>query len=1031
MDQKKERGRPASSKFEALFLHIIRLLKSDVTDFCDLETTNDKTTIVAQDGSLATVLRFNGVKSLLGRDEYENYVWRFSETLSAFFNVPGYQLQVVFTRDMDVRPELNIVAQQQRATAERIGLDINDLIDEQLDRCVNYCHQEDCYLVFWTRPSLLSEFEIKRHIKETNDFRAKTDWPVARNAQNLLAPISTLLEQHATYVTKLAAELSSQQLGCSVEVLEVGEALRAIKKSVYPDEVGNDWQASYPGQPIPFRWKTNDDPTDKSNLLYPPLPAQIMTSSAEIGGRGSILPDPTTVRVGSRVYAPLSMLVPPQDPKYFGELFAALNMVSTREQGRFRAMPWSVSFMLASDGLSGLMLRKLGSSLAIFSPTNNKAINGALNALTDYKNNGGCVVKLRLTAMTWSSNLTAESIAELDLRKRQLRKALEGWGNMTVSEKDGNPMIPFQSCAVGLTTQHVGTPCPAPIDDAVRMLPLTRPASPFDPKQCSVFFRSQDGKALLFPRFSQEQTTWITLIAGRPGSGKSVTLNYLNLQSCVNPGLNQLPYMAIIDIGISSEGVINVIRDALPENMRHLAVYKRLQNSREYCINVLDTPLGQRKPLPKDRQFMQNFVTMLVTPPERKGNAYEHMSSFVGRVIDKAFELKMDNREGSDPILYHTHSAPSVDRALQEVGFHPSEIITWWEIVDTLFKADRLYEAEIAQRYAVPTLPDLSAAAMTLKDEYDELRIDGMSVITIFTIGISEAMGDFPIFSQQTRFDIGSARVIALDLQEVAQGVGTEADHKRISLMYMAARQCFMKKIAFAHEEIDFIEPLYREHFHRIADELVDEKKSLVADEYHRTGKQPILDGQFLTDGREGRKWKLEICLSSQRLDDFSEGLREIATTVLVFSGADLNKLKDISDIERANYDRHVTGPSLHGTTFLCRVDTISGKYSQLFTLTLGAKTLWALSTTAEDRKLRSLLYAALPGAQARAALARHFPSGSARSRIEALRKASKAPSQLAFLNDDQPDEITKGIADAIIEEELGGAFFTQRPGAA
>ncbi|MDR2208076.1 MAG: hypothetical protein LBE22_03780 [Azoarcus sp.] len=1026
--KKTKRGR-SSGKFEAILLHILKILKSDVTDFCDLETTNDKITIVAQDGSLATVVRFNGVKALLGRDEFEEHVWRFSEALSAFFNVPGYQIQIIFTRDMDVRPELDVIVQQQYATAERIGLDIRDLIDEQLERNASYCYQEDCYLVFWTRPALLAEAEIKRHIQETNDFREKADWPITRDAQNVLAPIATLLEQHATYVSKIVAELSSPQLGCNVEVLEVGEALRAIKKSVYPDEVCNGWQAAYPGRPIPLRWKTNEDPADKSALLYPPLPSQIMTSSAEVGGRGSVIPDPTTVRVGSRVYAPLVMLVPPQKPKYFGELYDALNMAGTQDLGSIRAMPWSVSFMLSSDGLNGFTLRKLGASFAVFSPTNNKAVHAALEALTDYKNNGGCVVKLRIAAMTWSTDLSAEAITELNKRKRQLRAALEGWGGMIVSEKDGNPMVPFQSCAVGLSPQHVGPPCPAPVDDVIRMLPLTRPASPFDPKQCSVVFRSKDGKALLYPRFSQEQTTWITLFGGRPGSGKSVALNFLNLQSCLTPGLNRLPYMAIIDVGISSEGFINVIRDALPENMLHLAVYKRLQNSREYCINILDTPLGQRQPLPKDRQFMQNFVTMLVTPPERKGNAYEHMSSFAGRVIEKAFILKMDNKEGSEPLHYHANTSALVDRALEEIGFKPSEIITWWEIVDILFKADKLHEAEIAQRFAVPTLPDLSSAAMSLKDEYSGMKIGehGMSIIDIFTIGVSEAVSDYPIFSQHTQFDIGSARLISLDLQEVAQGSGTDADHKRVSLMYMAARQCFMKKIAFSHEELGFIQPLYKDHFLRLADELMDAKKSLIADEYHKTGKQPILDDQFLTDGREGRKWKLEIGLSSQKLDDFSDGMREIATTIFCFAGANLNVLQNVTDIERLSYHRHVTGPSSNGTTLLCRVETTSGSFSQLFTLTLGAKTLWALSTTAEDRKLRSLLYAQLPGAQARAALARNFPTGSARSYIEMLRKQTTAPSKKAFLDDDEPDEITQSIATAIIEEELSGKFTMQR----
>lgn len=74
-------------------------------------------------------------------------------------------------------------------------------------------------------------------------------------------------------------------------------------------------------------------------------------------------------------------------------------------------------------------------------------------------------------------------------------------------------MIAFQTNALGLTTQHIGEPCPAPLDDAIALLPLTRPASPFSTG--STIYRSLDGKILRYQRFSSEQTTWITLISGR------------------------------------------------------------------------------------------------------------------------------------------------------------------------------------------------------------------------------------------------------------------------------------------------------------------------------------------------------------------------------------------------------------------------------------------------------------------------------------------------------------------------------------
>ncbi|WP_144175912.1 hypothetical protein, partial [Pseudomonas sp. Kh13] len=86
----------------------------------------------------------------------------------------------------------------------------------------------------------------------------------------------------------------------------------------------------------------------------------------------------------------------------------------------------------------------------------------------------------------------------------------------------------------------LGDPAAAPLGDAVAMLPLTRPASPF--QEGSTIYRSLDGKILKYQRFSSQQTTWITLIAGKPGSGKSVLMNNNHFESCLMPGLTGLPY---------------------------------------------------------------------------------------------------------------------------------------------------------------------------------------------------------------------------------------------------------------------------------------------------------------------------------------------------------------------------------------------------------------------------------------------------------------------------------------------------------
>jgi len=456
--------------------------------------------------------------------------------------------------------------------------------------------------------------------------------------------------------------------------------------------------------------------------------------------------------------------------------------------------------------------------------------------------------------------------------------------------------------------------------------------------------------------------------------------------------------------------------------MRYLAIYKRLQNSERDCINPLDTPLGKREPLPKDREFIKNFITILVTPPERRGKPYEGMSSFVGRIIDLAYQKKSDKVDKGSPETYKPGHNAVVDEAVAKIGYRVLPATTYWELVDALFKAGYIYEAEVAQRYAVPTLNDLVSVASSeeVESEYGGVMVEnGRPLIKAFTIGIREAVSDYPIFSSHTRFDIGSARVISLDLQDVAI-IGSDSAYKQTALMYMIARQSFMKKVAFSKEDLPYFDDLYKPYYERLINDIVDDYKVLCMDEFHKTGGHEGLKLQVLTDGGEARKWNLEIILASQLMEDFGE-LTKIATALFILdSGTEetrrwLRENIGLSPVEESALVNYVHGANIHGSTFLARFSTKNATYSQLFTMTAGAMRLWALSTTAEDRKLRSLLYDAMPRHEARRLLAKRFPSGSCKKVVERLKQETFRDAE--FVDDDMESSVIERLAKELIHE--------------
>ena len=229
-----------------------------------------------------------------------------------------------------------------------------------------------------------------------------------------------------------------------------------------------------------------------------------------------------------------------------------------------------------------------------------------------------------------------------------------------------------------------------------------------------------------------------------------------------------------------------------------------------------------------------------------------------------------------------------------------------------------------------------------------------------------------------------------------------------------------MKKVAFSKEDLPQFDPLYRSFYERLINDIVDESKILCMDEFHKTGGHDGLKLQVLTDGREARKWNLEIILASQLMEDFGELTKIATTTFILDAGTEetrgwLRKNIGLSDVEENALINHVHGANADGATFLARFATKNATYTQLFTMTAGAMRLWALSTTAEDRKLRGLLYDAMPRPDARRLLARRFPGGSCKKLVERLKVEQFSGAD--FIDDEMSASVVERLSKELINE--------------
>lgn len=1037
------------NKYENILLHMMSKWQPQITDFCDLETVDgipadhqkkikDRQILVYQDGSCASVLKFNGIKSLMTRNDFEDLLDRMYLTLEPFLRRKGHQVQVLFRRDLDASERLNRMAASQKATLDRLNLDLHDLLDEEVEKYAQYVYEEDTYFVLYSRPALLDRVEIQMDSENKGKLRKTYHLPDFSDGQNLLRPISYLYERHEAFVAKFCDDLNSHQLGIDVERMDINSALREIKRTANRNGTHPTWKPIIPGNGVSPLWNESEDLDSAGKILYPKLPDQILNEPATLGRKKDLnIPDDEFIRIGDRVYAPLVLTTPPtSNRETFNSLFNALNRAETVQNGQRRAIPFSVSFLLEGDGMNIGTFKTIFSNIFAFTSEQNRNINLATKELREYVRDGGCVVKLRIGLMTWSDS-DPVSVQELKLRKNKLKNAIEGWSSARYKVISGDAAYSWQSNCLALSYRHSGKPCSGPLNRVLQLLPLTRPASSFP--HGTILSRSLDGAILPLEPFSPEQTTWIDLFAGKPGMGKSVLMNYLNLKSCQASGLKRLPYIFVADIGVSSGGCIDLIRQALPPEKRHLVVYKRIQNTEEYGINVMDVPLLQDFPLQREMQFKAGFITALVTPPELD-RPEAGMTGFVTRVLREAYLLARDDTEKGHPKQYTRFQDKEVDEAVSKLGYdlNGSINISYKELARRFFAKGMYHECELVQRYAVPTLQDLGHAANSDAVNEEFKHELGQKLKASFMMGLRDAIEQYPIFRGITRFDIGSARVMSIDLQDVAGKDKSVAGVKQTNLMYLIARQSFMQKIAYSKEDLPSFSSEVRPYYERLISELVEEEKIVMFDEYHKTrvegtdpNKSSPLQEQILVDGREGRKWKMRLVLGSQLLPDFGT-LVDIATNIYLLDAGTpkerefyVNRL-GITEAAVSALQEHVHGPTRHGTTFLLVSDTKSGRFCQLHTVTVGPMCLWALSTTAEDRKMREIFYQHFDSPQeARAALAYFFPGGGCAQDVANEKRLLELESKNSFISDDDVTGIVEAMAKRCIDEYYRSSSHT------
>ncbi|WP_017461378.1 hypothetical protein [Dyella ginsengisoli] len=983
------------------------LIGKDMASYCDLVTAvplseedlkqnpdlRDPNILITSTNAMLSVFDVQGTFRLMSEDEFGVVIGNLRSRLGSYMRTYGHSFSVCLERDPDrARDELMRLVEPQINTARRIGLDATDIVLSRVDRNAPLVAWEQNLLMVYTHMPVMSAEERKRVLMERAKQAKASDLPLLQYAQNPASYLSALKHRHDSFVERVKDDFLKSgpagEGGILITPMSAHDAAKVVRIQLDREHTSQKWRPRLPGDKVQAHGAP--DPKDFSDVSYPKLNYQIATHDVETVG--------DFVKTDELLHATLSLELGPLEPMPFKDLMEKLS----------RELPWRIRFDFEPGGIDKTRGRRTLLSFVGMFPEND-LIRRSFDELVKVDREDP-VTTMRVVAATWAS-----TDGKLKERRSALEKALQSWGVCNVRSSHGDPMAALASSIAAFTTENVGNMMFPPVSEALYMMPFQRPATPWS-KNGNFVQRTPEGKIFPIGLASRLQDVDIRLISAPPGSGKSVMLNSMNFAALLRPGSRKLPLMTIVDVGPSSTGLIEMVRDSLPAERANEAIAIRVANDSKWATNPLDTQLGALRPTRTEMDFLVDFIGAMLIDTQ----SLKPASGDIGRLVAHLLKNIYNKKSQSEKEPYEAGVELMVDQRLDSSGIRAKQGDAWWadatwmEVRDLLFAAGFRREAQLAHFRAMPTLPDL-ASCLQDKDVqqmyHTAMTASGEPLLAYVQRAISAVSSTYAMFAGRTRFEIGAeTRLLCIDLQQVVGGSTTNEGLLKTTLMYMYARNLGARNYFLDEDEIrDVLPPndLYLDyHLQRVAD-MKDEVKTIAYDELHNIGKPPepgehakgltIVPDRMIKDGREGRKWGLSIIGSSQYLEDYPKELRNAATSVYVMRGG--NTADD--DILRSNWkvseecirrlNREATGPGPQGGNYLALFKTKVGTIVQILTNTPGPVELWAFSTTPDDMALRRRLFKAIGPSAARRLLAKRFKTGSASALIDQMRVDASA----------------------------------------
>lgn len=977
----------------SLLLDMGYMLKSRSDGFCDFYTTTGRDIIVMTDQSLMSVIEIKGLKSSLVPQDYDTMLGKIALNLNDFMRKTGYQLSFVYKRDNTSDKQLNYVSKAKKATAKKLSLDVEDLIDEDLLITKERVYDERLCLLVQT-----SQGAIDKSEKELEAITPREEAPHVFGKQNPFIYRDVMVQKHRTFLDTVILALEQAEF-ISFEVLNTVNALRLVKSYVNPDTPPN-WTPSVVLEMDEFSEKDMEelagyrlhlaeplttDRKDIGHLLPISLNEQIIDDTLmEVKSKYA---PPQTIAYGNKIYSSVLVRELPNMPRGFDSFFGSLNafLLETENDGH-RLMPYIFCLTLGSNGSPKFMFKR---SLGVFlksipSPHNEKIFNSLsyLQHLNDVDE--VATVSVQMSFMTWADNTRAGE-TRLRIQKTKLISAIENWGGIKLDRNIGDNMMAWAE-NLPIRSRKIARCGIMPLIEALRFAPLSRPASAF--KQPSLFYCTIDGKMAGKEIFSSSIGNHFHIIVGGSGRGKSVLANDLMLEHILAPNQSDIPLIHIIDNGESSRGLIESIRASLPAELQHSIAFKRLQNSTESAINPFD--IHGFIPNPEEKQSIFDFLRTATGLDENTPKAVEALfyqlievvyndlctinqkqfaTSINRELTELCFFLNIFSMNGIVGNGYTDNGTPVVYWDYGNISFFELSKVCQLRLNNSNNPREKALYArarDLAHRYAMPILGDFNKGLTSeqIINSFGDNKIENMGLIEYVQQAFSIIVNKYPMFTSYTNFDAQDSQILSVDLKEVL----VQGDEKNNSLMLQVALMLGTKKFLMAEEHAEYISTEFRDEFIKKARNTFAQRKILFIDEFHAGARDAGFMEAVRYGGATWRKYNIGTFLASQYLNHYEH--RNAKINLLTFCTHLFLLEKPVDDGVNNDLDLFIKQYKIpqkivdsmdrmglsdaYGSLFFNLIRTKNGDYYNFVARKLGPKRLWAVNSSPNERSLRN-----------------------------------------------------------------------------